>query len=94
MARPNIADVRQLSGEAIAEQIDATRRELFTLRFEQATRRLEKPHQWPGAGRRRRVEADWMKERLRKPHQHIYDRMELNPAAVKSPRTSGDSPSR
>ena len=49
MARPNIADVRQLSGEAIAEQIDATRRELFTLRFEQATRRLENPHRFKAA---------------------------------------------
>lgn len=49
MARPNIAEVRQLSGEAITEQINATRRELFTLRFEQATRRLEKPHRFKEA---------------------------------------------
>jgi len=49
MARPNIADVRQLSGEAIAEQIDATRRELFDLRFQQATRRLEQPHRFKEA---------------------------------------------
>ena len=49
MARPNIAEVRQLSGEAITEQINATRRELFTLRFEQATRRLEKQHRFKEA---------------------------------------------
>ena len=49
MARPNIAEVRQLSGEAITEQINATRRELFTLRFEQATRRLETPHRFKAA---------------------------------------------
>ena len=49
MARPNIAEVRQLSGEAITEQINATRRELFTLRFEQATRRLEQPHRFKAA---------------------------------------------
>jgi len=49
MARPNIAEVRQLSGEAITEQINATRRELFTLRFEQATRRLENPHRFQQA---------------------------------------------
>jgi len=49
MARPNISEVRHLSGEAITEQINATRRELFTLRFEQATRRLEKPHRFKEA---------------------------------------------
>jgi large subunit ribosomal protein L29 len=46
MARPEIAEVRKLSGEQIAEQIDATRRELFNLRFQQATRRLEKTHRF------------------------------------------------
>ena len=40
MARPSIADVRKLNDGEISTQIDATRRELFTLRFEQATRRL------------------------------------------------------
>lgn len=49
MARPNITEVRKLSGEEINEQINATRRELFTLRFEQATRRLEKPHRFKEA---------------------------------------------
>ncbi|MBM5813264.1 MAG: 50S ribosomal protein L29 [Cyanobacteria bacterium M_DeepCast_100m_m1_067] len=49
MARPNIADVRKLSGDQINEQVSATRRELFELRFQQATRRLETPHRFKEA---------------------------------------------
>ena len=49
MARPSIADVRKLTDGDITTQIDATRRELFTLRFEQATRRLENPHRFKAA---------------------------------------------
>jgi len=49
MARPSIADVRKLTDGDINTQIDATRRELFTLRFEQATRRLENPHRFKEA---------------------------------------------
>ena len=49
MARPSIADVRKLNDGEISNQIDATRRELFTLRFEQATRRLENPHRFKEA---------------------------------------------
>ena len=49
MARPSIADVRALADSALNEQIDATRRELFDLRFQQATRRLEKPHRFKEA---------------------------------------------
>ena len=49
MANPSIADVRKLSDGDITAQIDATRRELFTLRFEQATRRLENPHRFKQA---------------------------------------------
>ena len=49
MARPSIADVRTLKDGDIAEQIDATRRELFDLRFQQATRRLENPHRFKQA---------------------------------------------
>lgn len=44
MSFPNIEEVRSLSDEEIAEQILATKKELFELRFQQATRRLEKPH--------------------------------------------------
>jgi large subunit ribosomal protein L29 len=49
MARPDIAEVRQLSDGDLTAQIDGTRRELFTLRFEQATRRLENPHRFKAA---------------------------------------------
>ena len=46
MARPDIAEVRTLSESQLSEQISATRRELFDLRFQQATRRLEHPHRF------------------------------------------------
>ncbi|MFO7629632.1 MAG: 50S ribosomal protein L29 [Prochlorococcaceae cyanobacterium] len=49
MALPSIADVRKLADGEINEQIDATRRELFNLRFQQATRRLENPHRFKEA---------------------------------------------
>ena len=46
MARPTITDVRSLSDAQIGEQIDGVRRELFDLRFQHATRRLEHPHRF------------------------------------------------
>jgi large subunit ribosomal protein L29 len=46
MARPAIAEVRKLTEDQIVEQINGTRRELFDLRFQQATRRLENPHRF------------------------------------------------
>jgi len=46
MARPDIAEVRKLTDGEITEKIDGTRRELFDLRFQQATRRLEHPHRF------------------------------------------------
>ncbi len=44
MALPKIEDVRNLGDEELGEEILAVKRELFQLRLEQATRRLEKPH--------------------------------------------------
>jgi large subunit ribosomal protein L29 len=44
MALPKIEDARNLSDEELGEEILAVKRELFQLRLEQATRRLEKPH--------------------------------------------------
>jgi len=41
--------VRSLSDAQIGEQIDSVRRELFDLRFQQATRRLEHPHRFKEA---------------------------------------------
>ena len=49
MAKPNIADVRKLTCEQINAQVNATRRELFELRFQQATRRLENTHRFKEA---------------------------------------------
>jgi len=49
MARPSIAEVRKLTDGDISERISATRRELFDLRFQQATRRLENPHRFKEA---------------------------------------------
>ncbi|MCU0529213.1 MAG: 50S ribosomal protein L29 [Cyanobium sp. Prado107] len=49
MARPDISDVRQLAASELDEQISATRRALFDLRFQQATRRLENPHRFKEA---------------------------------------------
>jgi large subunit ribosomal protein L29 len=46
MARPAIAEVRKLSDDQIVEQINGTRRDLFDLRFQQATRQLENPHRF------------------------------------------------
>jgi len=44
MALPKIEDVRKLEGDDLSAEILAVKRELFQLRLEQATRRLEKPH--------------------------------------------------
>jgi large subunit ribosomal protein L29 len=49
MALPDITEVRKLPDSDILERIDATRRELFELRFQQATRRLEHPHRFKEA---------------------------------------------
>ena len=46
MALPEIAEARKLSDNEINEQINGTRRELFDLRFQQATSRLENPHRF------------------------------------------------
>ena len=44
MALPGIEEVRNLSDEELAEAIVKEKQNLFQLRLEQATRRLEKPH--------------------------------------------------
>ncbi|WP_320673880.1 50S ribosomal protein L29 [Prochlorococcus sp. MIT 1341] len=49
MARPNAADVRNLSDADITEKIDTIRRELFDLRFQQATRQLPNAHRFKEA---------------------------------------------
>ncbi len=46
MALSKIKDARSLSDQELADAILAAKRELFELRMQQATRRLEKPHQF------------------------------------------------
>lgn len=46
MALPKIDDVRKLNDEELAEEILTTKRKLFDLRFQQATRQLEKTHEF------------------------------------------------
>ena len=52
MAFPKIEEVRDLSSEELSEQILATKRQLFELRLQKATRRLEKTHEFKHAKHR------------------------------------------
>jgi len=46
MALPKISEIRDLSDQELSEQIVATKKQLFDLRFQKATRQLEKTHQF------------------------------------------------
>ncbi|MBD2091163.1 50S ribosomal protein L29 [Microcoleus sp. FACHB-1515] len=46
MALPKISEIRDLSDQEITDQITATRRQLFELRFQKATRQLTGTHQF------------------------------------------------
>lgn len=46
MPLPKIEDARNLDDEEVAAEILAAKQKLFELRFQQATRRLEKNHQF------------------------------------------------
>jgi large subunit ribosomal protein L29 len=46
MALPKIEEARSFSDEALNEEILASKRKLFELRLLQATRRLDKPHEF------------------------------------------------
>lgn len=52
MALPKIEEARKLSDAELGEAILATKRELFDLRFKQATRQEVKPHQFRHANHR------------------------------------------
>ena len=52
MSLPKIKEARELSDAEIAEQIPAVKRQLMELRLQQATGRLEKPHQFKHAKHR------------------------------------------
>ncbi len=49
MALPKTAEVRELTDADINDQISDTRRELFDLRFQQATRQLNNSHRFKEA---------------------------------------------
>jgi large subunit ribosomal protein L29 len=46
MPLPKIEEARKMNNEELADAILSAKRELFNLRLQQATRRLEKPHQF------------------------------------------------
>lgn len=46
MPLPKIEEVRELNDQELDDRIVATKKELFQLRFQKATRQLEKPHQF------------------------------------------------
>jgi large subunit ribosomal protein L29 len=46
MALSKIEEARKLSDKELDDEIVALKRQLFELRLQQATRRLEKPHQF------------------------------------------------
>ena len=45
MPLPKIAEARQFTDEQLEQEILAVKRQLFELRFQKGTRRLENPHQ-------------------------------------------------
>lgn len=46
MPLPKVDEVRDLSDQEISDQIVSVKKELFQLRFQKATRQLDKPHQF------------------------------------------------
>jgi len=46
MSLPSIEDVRSLSDQELEDQVVAVKRQLFELRFQKGTRRLEKNHEF------------------------------------------------
>jgi large subunit ribosomal protein L29 len=46
MPLPKIEDARKLNDQELDEQIIAVKRELFQLRFQKGTGKLDKPHQF------------------------------------------------
>ena len=65
MARPETTEVRQLSDADISEQIEGIRRELFDLRFQQATRQLSNTHRFKEARIKLAQLLTVQKERIR-----------------------------
>ncbi len=65
MALSNLASLRELSDSDITDQIGELRRELFDLRFQQATRQLTNTHRFKQARTKLAQLLTVQKERLR-----------------------------
>lgn len=52
MSFPKIEDARQLNDQELADQIVAVKKQLFELRLQQATGRLQKTHEFKHARHR------------------------------------------
>jgi large subunit ribosomal protein L29 len=46
MPLPKVEEIRDLNDQELNDRIVATKKELFQLRFQKATRQLDKPHQF------------------------------------------------
>jgi large subunit ribosomal protein L29 len=46
MSLPKFEEIKELTEQELSEQIVAVKKELFQLRFQKATRQLDKPHQF------------------------------------------------
>ncbi|MBD1936100.1 50S ribosomal protein L29 [Microcoleus sp. FACHB-68] len=71
MPFPKIEEARSLSDEELGEEILAVKRQLFELRLQQATRRLEKSHQFKHARHRLAQLMTVESERMRSSTQQV-----------------------
>jgi large subunit ribosomal protein L29 len=46
MPLPKVDEIQDLSDQELSDRIVATKKQLFELRFQKATRQLDKPHQF------------------------------------------------
>jgi len=46
MPLPKVEEIRDLSDQELSDRIVETKKQLFELRFQKATRQLDKPHQF------------------------------------------------
>lgn len=83
MALSKMSEVRELSDEALQKQIIDAKKQLFDLRFQKATRQLEKTHQFKHI--RHRLAQLLTAERERQIEQM---RSEISAEAVQEPQNS------
>jgi large subunit ribosomal protein L29 len=46
MPLPKVDEIKDLSDQELSDQITTVKKELFQLRFQKATRQMDKPHQF------------------------------------------------